>query len=70
MCPTLTTIVSKSSQPRGSSWGISGEFSKPAGIGMDTSDHDMVYVCEADNQRVSVFTSEGHSVCDIVWKAG
>ena len=37
-----------------------GELSYPYGIAIDTS--DLVYVSDRDNNRVSVFTTEGQSV--------
>jgi tripartite motif-containing protein 2/3/tripartite motif-containing protein 71 len=37
-----------------------GELDGPAVVALDTS--DMVYVSEGDNQRVSVFTSDGQFV--------
>ena len=65
---TLTTIVSKSSQLRGSSRVClhgkcgqgRGKLDKPTYVAVDTS--GMVYVSEHCIHRVSVFTSEGQFV--------
>ena len=43
-------------------WGLGsgpGQLNKPRGITIDTADTGLVYVSEAGNRRVSVFTSDG-----------